>query len=610
MTFLHPWFLLGSVLAAVPVLIHLWFRKRLKKVPFSTLRFLKSTEARRFGWLKLREWLILLTRCLFVLFLFVGLARPHLKSTLFGIGRLASVYLIADNSYSMAYGDNLGRMKELGRQVIARYSTNSEFCIIPLCEERVGTEYYWMRSESALHALDRIGLAYTGGSIREAVDRLPEMEPRHTVEYVYVGDGQVDNFRDFPVPLSTEGLFFWVQVATGGNIGISRVRLKDPVAVPQQSYTMQVMLNSYSPRAWSGKIGVTSGDCYLENDCELQSGAEAIVDFEMPVECAAGKFEIFDDSLLADNVYYFMKQLPQSMKILLVGDSPYLLRALQSESGAEVPFEIKIADRIGNVDLRRYDVMILAGLSEISDGERLRLSAFLSRPGTGLVVTLDDSVVGTAGGILEGVCRIEENVVPKGYVVVNWVDTDHRVFKIFENQRAMRDVLFYRYVRISAPDGVLARFSTGDPCIILRGNTAVIACRMVPSSTNFVYKSSFVPVLLRLLVNFVAGSQLTEFRVGENVAPLERVRTPAGDVLASDDFFKIPGFYSHNGESLCVNVEPGEGDLRILGQERAAILNVQKVDPEKDLAGSDLTTLFLIMALLSVFFELGFILLR
>lgn len=610
MTFLQPWFLLGSLLAAVPILIHLWFRKRLKRIPFSALQFLKSAEAQRFGWLRLREWLILLARCLLVVFLFVGLARPHLKSTLFGMGRLASVCLIADNSYSMAYGDNFERMKRIGRQVISRYSSNSEFCIIPLCAGRSETGIFWMHSKSALHALDKIELTYTGARIREAIERVPEIAPKHDIEYVYVGDGQVENFRDFPARVASQGRFMWVHVPAGGNIGISDVHMKDPVAIPLQNYTLQVVLNSHSPRAWSGKMGVGSGDYYLENECVLQPHAEAVLDLEIPVEYVGGKVQIFDDSLLPDNIYYFTKQLPQSIRVLLIGDSLYYLLALRSESGRGMPFEIETASTIGNADLRRYDVVILTGVREISDSERLRLDDFLSRPGTGLVVTLDDSTGDNLSEVLAEICIIQKSVLPKGYVIVDWVDTSHRIFNVFEDEQAMREVQFYRYVKVAAQDSVLSRFSTGDPFIIARGNKVVITGRMLPQYTDFVYKSSFVPVILRLLVNFTAESRRREFYVGDDVAPFRSVRTPAGDLLESGDHFEIPGFHFHDGETLCVNVGYAEGDLYPLGAERAAVLNIRKVDPERDLAGSDLSALFLILALLAVVVELGLILLR
>ncbi|UCD06507.1 MAG: BatA domain-containing protein [candidate division WOR-3 bacterium] len=610
MTFLQPWFLLGSLLAAVPILIHLWFRKRLKKIPFSALRFLRSTEAQRFGWLRLREWLILLTRCLLVVFLFVGLARPHLKSTLFGMGRLASVCLIADNSYSMAYGDNFEQMKRMGRQVISRYSSNSEFCIIPLCAGRSETGNFWMSSKSALHALDNIEITYTDARIREAIERVPEIAPKHNIEYVYVGDGQVENFRDFPTRVASQGQFIWVHVPAGGNISISDVQLKDPVAVPLQNYTLGVVLKSHSPRTWSGKMGISSGDYYLENEYVLNPHAEAVLDLEIPMEYVRGKVQIFDDSLLPDNIYYFNKQLPQNIKVLLIGDSLYYLLALRSESGRDMPFEIKTTSTIGNADLRRYDVVILSGVREISNSERLRLDDFLSRPGTGLVVNLGDSTGENLNNVLSEICIIQENVLPKGYVIVDWVDTSHRIFSIFEDEQVMREVQFYQYTKVTARDGVLSRFSTGDPFVIVRGNKVVITGRMLPQYTDFVYKSSFVPVILRLLVNFTTDASRRELHVGDDVAPFRSVRTPTGDLLESGDRFKIPGFHVHDGETLCVNVGYAEGNLHSLGAERTAVLNIRKVDPETDLAGSDLSALFLILALLALVVELGLILLR
>ncbi|UCG29268.1 MAG: BatA domain-containing protein [candidate division WOR-3 bacterium] len=610
MTFLNPLFLFGATLAVVPILIHLWFRKRLKRIPFSSLQFLKSTDARRFGWLRLREWLILLARCLFILFLFVSLARPHLKSALPGSGRLASVCLIVDNSYSMAYGDNFEKMKSLCRQVISHYSPNAEFCIMPLCEEGGEREVFWMKSKSVLHELEKIRIAYTGGSIRRALAGMSDKEAEHPIEYVYAGDGQAENFRDFPAEITRQSSFFWAPVSAGTNVGISHVVLKDPAAVPLQKYAIQVHVNSYSPRVWSGKLGVSSGEYYVEQECALQPGAAGSFDFDLPVEFSSGKVEIFDDSLLPDNAYYFRKQLPRIMQVLIIGDSPYVLNALRVESESTAPFEIQAADKIGNIDLRQQDVVILAGLKEISESERLRIVDYLSRPGTGLIVVLDDEVGDNLGKLLSAACRVREKVMPRGYVVVEWIDNSHRIFKIYEATGALKNVQFYSYLKVDAQGDVLARFSNGDPCFVIHANIAVITGRLLPQRTNFIYKNSFVPVLLRLLVNFAAESTRLEYYVGESVAPFNRVSTPAGDMLNSEDYFMMPGYHRVDGETLCVNVRPEEGNLQLLGAERMKILNVRQIDPERDLTGSDLSSFFLLLAMLMVLFELGLILLR
>ncbi len=125
MTFLHPLYLLGISLIVVPIIIHLWFKKKLKKIPFSTLKFLKKSEAKRFGWLKFREIVILILRCLFITFLFLSLAKLQLKEKLFGAGRLSSVILIIDNSYSMAYGENFKLVKETADKLLSLYAPKS-----------------------------------------------------------------------------------------------------------------------------------------------------------------------------------------------------------------------------------------------------------------------------------------------------------------------------------------------------------------------------------------------------------------------------------------------------------------------------------------------------
>ena len=45
MIFLQPIYLIGLALTAVPIIIHLWFRKKLDKIPFSTLKIFKKSEA-------------------------------------------------------------------------------------------------------------------------------------------------------------------------------------------------------------------------------------------------------------------------------------------------------------------------------------------------------------------------------------------------------------------------------------------------------------------------------------------------------------------------------------------------------------------------------------
>lgn len=76
MAFLNPLMLWGSLAAVVPLLVHLFGRRRLATVPFPTLRFLRVGVARQRSMSRLRQWLLLALRMLLVLAATTALARP------------------------------------------------------------------------------------------------------------------------------------------------------------------------------------------------------------------------------------------------------------------------------------------------------------------------------------------------------------------------------------------------------------------------------------------------------------------------------------------------------------------------------------------------------
>ncbi len=608
MTFLRPLFLLGTLFVSVPIVIHLWFRKRLKRIPFPTLRFLRTTEARRFGWLKLRDWLILVMRCLFVIFLFLGLARPQLRKSALGMGRLASVCVIIDDSYSMAYGENFGQMKVHAAQIIARYSDNSEFYIAGLCARSQGRS--WVTKESALRSVREAELTFRDGNIKAALSDVPLDEARHTIEYVYVGDGQAVNFAGLESGLPVGGSFYAILVPSGNNAGISSVSLADPVMAPLDEYTLHVAAVNHSARAWSGTVRVSAGAYKQDMPVQIQPQSEGTYDLSVPVRTLTGKVELFDDSLRVDNVYYFRKRLPRNIAVLVVGDSPYVTRALNLGSGSKTAANVRFTERLGNEDLRRYDVIVIDSPTDISETETMRLSDQLRRPGSGLIVVLHDRPGPLLKEFLSPFCRVFETVAPKGYVTVDWIDAGHPVFAVLDNVGALRDVQSYRYVRMVSDTGMIARFSSGDPFIIAGDNMAVISTRLDQQSTDFVFHRSFVPVILRLVMHVAQGNERKEFYIGDTVTTPGNVKTPTAEFLQPGREFIVPGFYVTDGETICVNVLPQEGDLQTLSAERARFFNVEVVDPMHDLAGSDLSNLFLVLAFLSLLLELGCIWLR
>ena len=62
MTFAHPLMLLGMLSAAIPLLVHLFDRRRPRVVPFGALSFVLKSEKRTASRLKLKRLLLYLLR--------------------------------------------------------------------------------------------------------------------------------------------------------------------------------------------------------------------------------------------------------------------------------------------------------------------------------------------------------------------------------------------------------------------------------------------------------------------------------------------------------------------------------------------------------------------
>ena len=107
MAFLNPLFLFGLLAAGIPLIIHLWNRRRVVTIDFSSLMFLMAAHrenARRF---QLRQLLILLLRVAIIALIALALARPFLTLGLpiASVRAKTDVVIVLDNSYSMAYQD-------------------------------------------------------------------------------------------------------------------------------------------------------------------------------------------------------------------------------------------------------------------------------------------------------------------------------------------------------------------------------------------------------------------------------------------------------------------------------------------------------------------------
>ena len=102
--FLHPWLLLGLMGITLPLIIHLIGKKKAPILNFAAFDFLLSVNKRLARREKLRQFLLLLLRCLAILCLTLAIARPVPQSALVtNNDKQERLILVIDASPSMSY---------------------------------------------------------------------------------------------------------------------------------------------------------------------------------------------------------------------------------------------------------------------------------------------------------------------------------------------------------------------------------------------------------------------------------------------------------------------------------------------------------------------------
>jgi hypothetical protein len=85
MTLINSSLLIGLLLAAVPVILHMVMRAKPKRIEFPALRLLKSRQPSNARRMQLRHWLLLFLRALLIAVLVLAIARPSLPAARYGL---------------------------------------------------------------------------------------------------------------------------------------------------------------------------------------------------------------------------------------------------------------------------------------------------------------------------------------------------------------------------------------------------------------------------------------------------------------------------------------------------------------------------------------------
>jgi hypothetical protein len=204
--------LAGLAAIVAPILIHLLLKRKSQRLRFSTIQFFLKQDEQSMRKRKLRNLLLLATRCLIYALIVLAFARPFLRDRAAGAdGRpRKQLVLLLDASASMQAegpaGKQWTRAKDLARQELSKLQSDDRVALV-ICSTRSEVAQEFAPVAATLAKLDALeptfGAAKLEEGLRQVTKVLATANPAHSTSLCIISDLQrsgSENLANTPLP--------------------------------------------------------------------------------------------------------------------------------------------------------------------------------------------------------------------------------------------------------------------------------------------------------------------------------------------------------------------------------------------------------------------------
>lgn len=420
------WGWLGVLGIAVPVIIHLLYRKHRRQTDWAAMELLRRALVIRSGQVKLEDFLILFLRCLCLALLALALLRPTLSSDgLIGTDKVGMVVAV-DASYSMNHGEHsrFERAVEKAKDIVSTANEGDPLSLVLMSNRPEvllrSTNYVPNAVEDVLEnqmepTPYRLGLERNIELLEELVAELktPGKEcylvtDAQELDWASLSDNALaalerltDEAKVFVVPSGAEGeenlAIERLSFTSGSLRETGEARFSAFVRNTGRRPTNGGTLEFYVNDELSKRISV--GDL----EAGEARGLEFVTLFETSGDVSL-RAQLSQDDLNADNIRHAVAKVRPNLRVLCVqgsGGNPdvpngsfYASNALQPRdgefAGAVQVNTIEAAD-LALERLGEYDLVIASNIRNVTLDLESRLRNFVE-DGGGLIVFLGDDV--------------------------------------------------------------------------------------------------------------------------------------------------------------------------------------------------------------------------
>lgn len=601
MSFIQTGFLFALIGLAIPVIIHLVFRQKARRVDLGTLRFLRIVLEQNARRRRVMRWLLLSLRMGAIALLAVLFARPFWLAFQ-PAGEKTIVAVLIDRSATMDVKQDRQRLVDRAiaetQFLLGQATDNTRFeiawfdhAVHPLVESAVDDQSsHRQTSTSELVSLLAAPAQCTGGT-----DYGAAMEWARDVLTAPAVEKHLHVFTD----LQQSGLA-WSEVdalpdnvvahvhdlgrSAINNVAVTEARPERTWIRPEEQTSIHVAVQNGGPFTTAEmpvvlKLANGVRKIELREVLKLEPGAVESLRFDLPALAEGpwhGTVSVeTEDDLPLDNQRHVLILAAKPYQVLLVDGhsaaSPalaatyYLEASLrlapQGELSSASLFEPRriAADEILPA-LEPFDVVVLADVGEIDKSDAAKLERYVESGGALLVfggdnVTAERTKALAAAGLTVGQIKGVTHATDLPLRLATW-DARHPIFAPFSDPQLgdLQRLSFSACTSIVPADDaqVLAKFRDGQPAALERskgkGSVVWFASSCDRQWSDWTRSRLYLPIMYQLLGYQTGWSD--GGRVRQTI--LERDALPATR--------QQPGIHAQEDHSLVVNFSPRESE--------------------------------------------------
>lgn len=559
MIFLNPVVLFGLIAASIPVIIHLLNLRKLKKINFSTLKFLNELQKNKIRRVKLKQWLLLALRMLIILFLVTAFARPTLEGVSIGgttsAAKTTAVFVL-DDTFSMSVigqnGSYFNQAKQIIKNLINELEEGDDAALILVSgnkSEEVGLS---ANLKKFAGKVDNITVSDASGFINNALIRaanLISQSKNFNKEIYLLTDFQANriadknNITDLSKLLNDKVRLYSFDFAGRDvyNIGVNELKINTQIFEKNKPISFKTGITNYSQEPANNLVVslFMNNERSAQRSINLQPGESSTVILDADVKSTGfvdALVEIEDDDILQDNVRYTAFYIPDEIQVLLAyenkDDSRFVKLALNSGgTNGNLKITEKKLSLLNSTQLNNFDVLFIIGNNFA--GSKQKVNEFLQQ-GKGVVIfpgaEFNESVFKASLSSLKLPSQIQLiNAGENSNSVVDFdkVDFNHPIFQNIFRDKKKKEIespkIFSYYkinpgtkgkpvIKLIDGSSFLSEFDVSDGRILLFNVAPVLRW------SDFPVKSIFAPLVYKSVYYLSSGrSQEADYLAGEQM---------------------------------------------------------------------------------------------